>query len=324
MFYEEHVAAEPLIRIVVFKGGSNAASLAGALLHAMTLWCLLYYEPLYYEAVKGQTPVLAGVSLFPATFTVAPAAFITGLLVSYLGKYRFAIWTGWFLTVLGAGLLCVMDVDTSVVQYVFLNLVSGLGMGILFPATAFPIQAANANKDQAFAVAMYTFMRSFGQAIGVAVGGVIFQNQIARKLRAYPDLAGQATEYSKDASSLVRVIKAMPAGLAKDQLRQGYADSLRTVYAVLCGVAFIGFVLSFFIEEIPLDRALETEQGFRVKTTAVADSRVGVEAKAEAEEGGMVEKTDEKEERKPTPLLPPSSSSSSSPLRPASMAVSTK
>ena len=238
-------------------------SFAGTFLHGMILWCLLYYSPLYYEAVKGQSPVIAGVSLLPDTFTVAPAAMMTGIFVSITGKYRPAIWIGWGLSVLGAGLFYLMDVDTSVVKYVFLNLPYGAGMGILFPATSFPIMAANSNKNQAFAVSMYTFVRSFGQAIGVAIGGVIFQNQMRKKLLAYPLLAGKADEYSQNASGLVRILKELPDDLYKLQLRHAYADSLKVVWATLCGLAALAFILSFFIEEIPLDRELETEQGFR-------------------------------------------------------------
>lgn len=263
MIYEAYIPREPLIRIEVFKGRSNSTSFAGTLLHGMILWCLLYYAPLYYEAVKGQSPVIAGVSLLPDTFTVAPAAGCTGVLVAVTGKYRPAIWTGWALSVLGAGLFYLMDVHTSVVQYVFLNLPYGIGMGILFPATSFPIMAANLEKDQAFAVSMYTFVRSFGQAIGVAIGGVIFQNQMRKKLLAYPLLADRAGAYSQDAAGLVRILKNMPDDLAKLQLRQAYADSLKVVWLVLCGLCAAALFLSFFIEEISLDRELETEQGFR-------------------------------------------------------------
>ena len=262
MFYEARVAQEPLIRVEVFKGRSNSTSFAGTLLHGMILWCLLYYSPLYYEAVKGQSPVIAGVSLFPDTFTVAPAAMMTGILVSVTGKYRPAIWIGWGLAVLGAGLFHLMDVNTSVVQYIFLNLPYGVGMGMLFPATSFPIMAANLNKDQAFAVSMYTFVRSFGQAIGVAIGGVIFQNQMKKKLLTYPLLASQADQYSQDAAGLVRILKTLPDDLAKLQLRTAYADSLKVIWAVLAGLSAAAFILSLFIEEIPLDRALETEHGF--------------------------------------------------------------
>ena len=175
-----------------------------------------------------------------------------------------SIWGGWFLTTLGAGLLCRLDVNTSTVAWVFLILVSGLGMGILFPSMAFAIQAATEDqKDLAFAVALFSFFRAFGQAIGVAIGGTIFQNQMRQKLLTYPLLAAQADNYSRDATSLVQIIKTMSEGTAKEQLVQSYADSLKVVWAVMCGLAGLGLLTSFLTKGYDLNRALETEQGFR-------------------------------------------------------------
>ncbi|MCJ1459082.1 hypothetical protein MMC28_009459 [Mycoblastus sanguinarius] len=262
--YEAYVAKEPLIRLDVFKNRTASASYFETVVHGIILWGILYYLPLYYEAVKGETPILAGVSLFPETFTVAPAAMATGFAITKSGRYRWGIWSGWALTTLGSGLLYLLDVNTSTVAWIFLNLVSGVGMGILFPAMGFAIQAATDNqKDLAFAVALFSFFRAFGQAIGVAIGGTIFQNQMKQKLLSYPLLAPQATAYSADASALVQIIKGMAQGEARQQLVQAYADSLKTVWAVMCGFAGVALLVSFLTRGYDLDRALETEQGFQ-------------------------------------------------------------
>ena len=267
MVYENYFAKEQLIHLAIFRNPTSSITYFQTVLHGMILWCVLYYLPLYYEAVKNETPILSGVSLFPESFTVAPAAIVVGILITKFGRYRWAIWSGWVLTTLGTGILYLLDVHTSTVAWVFLNLVSGLGMGILFPSMAFAIQAASTNEDLAFAVAMFSFFRAFGQAIGVAIGGTIFQNQMRLKLLKYPLLAAQASEYSKDASSLVQIIKAMPAGVMRSQLMQGYADSLKVVWAVMCGLAFVGLVTSFFVKEYDMNRPLQTEQGFRTERT---------------------------------------------------------
>lgn len=260
--YEAYVAKEPLIRLVIFKNRTSAASYLGTMLHGMILWCLLYYEPLYYEAVKGESAIITGISIFPETFTVAPVAVATGLVISKTGHYRLPIWIGWGLTILGSGLLYLMDVNTPTVSWIFLNLVGGIGMGMLFPSLNFGVQAATSNEDMAYAVAMFSFFRAFGQALGVAIGGTIFQNEMKKKLAAYPLLAAQASEYAKDASSLVQIIKAMDDGLKKTQLIQGYADSLKIVWVVMCGLAFLGLCVSLPIQALSLDRVLETQQGF--------------------------------------------------------------
>ncbi|KAL8697132.1 MAG: hypothetical protein Q9224_002454 [Gallowayella concinna] len=260
--YEELVATEPLIRMVIFKNRTAAVSYIETVIHGMILWSLLYYMPLYYEAVKGFSPVISGVALFPETFTVAPASIVVGILITVTGRYRWAIWSGWVLTVLGTGLIYLLDVDTSTVEWIFLNLVGGLGMGMLFPSMAFAIQASSTNADLAFAIAMFSFFRAFGQAIGVAVGGTIFQNQVKTKLLSYPALASKADEYSKDASRLVQIIKAMQDGIVKEDLKHAYADSLKVVWATMCGLAGVGLILSLWTKGLDMNKPLETEQGF--------------------------------------------------------------
>ncbi|KAI1614407.1 DNA repair protein RAD50 [Exophiala viscosa] len=260
-FFEAYVAAEPLLRLSVFSNRSANIAYATTTLHGMILWCILYYQPLYFEAVKGYSPVVSGVALFPATFTVAPMAVVTGLMITKTAAYRWSVWLGWCVSVLGLGLLILLDVDTSVPQWIFIDLVSGLGLGILFPSLQFALQAASTAKDMAFAVAMFVFFRSFGQALGVAIGGVIFQNQMVKNLQAYPTYASQASELAKDAAALVEIIKNTASGQGKLELKTAYTDSLRTVYIVLTALAAVCLVASLFIKSYDLNVGLETEQG---------------------------------------------------------------
>jgi MFS family permease len=218
--------------------------------------------PLYYEAVQGYSPLISGVALFPDTFTVAPLAVVTGIVITVTGHYRWAVWGGWALTVLGTGILVVLKVDTTIPAWIFLTMVSGVGLGMLFPSMQYSLQAATTNKDMGFAVAMFSFFRTFGQAIGVAIGGAIFQNEMVKKLKAYPHFAPQARELAKDAAALVQIIKETPEGPNKLDLRTAYVDSVRVIFIVLCALSAVALVSSLFIKSYDLNRALETEQGF--------------------------------------------------------------
>ncbi|KAF3922626.1 hypothetical protein ABW21_db0200329 [Orbilia brochopaga] len=272
IFYEMYVASDPLIRMGVFKQRTAAVSYAGTFVHGIILWGLLYYLPLYYLAVKDQSPIIAGVSVFPQTFTVAPASVIVGIVVSITGKFRWAVYAGWALTILGVGLLYLLDVTTSTVAWIFINLVSGVGTGMLFPAMGLGIQAAAPLGDTGYAVAMFSFFRAFGQTFGVAVGGMAFQNFLKSKLAQFPELAGVAEEYAKDAAALVEVIKAMPFG-QPDQMREHlvwcYAAALKNVWLVFLGFAIIGGIFAIFTEDLSLDREHDTDQGFKRKEKTV-------------------------------------------------------
>lgn len=269
--YEYCYAKDPIIPPKIFQNRTASVSFAGSFLQGLVLWCLLYYQPLYYEAVKGYSPIMAGVALFPATFTVAPSAAVVGILVTKFGHYRWATWLGWLLSTFGMGLLCYLDVETSIPAWIFINIVPGIGLGLLFPSLGFAIQASATNDTLAIAVGMFSFFRAMGQAVGVAIGGVVFQNRMYHNLLQYPSLAPMASAYSQDAAGLVEVIKGMSDGPEKLGLRTVYTDSLRIVYAVSCVVCGVALALSLLTESYDLNRALESNQTLRSEKNPKGD-----------------------------------------------------
>ncbi|CAZ85142.1 unnamed protein product [Tuber melanosporum] len=272
VLYEKFVAKEPLIRLGVFATRTALVNYLGTIMHGMILWSLLYYLPLYFEAIKGLGPIMAGVAVFPETFTVAPASVVVGLLVSITGRFRWALWLGWILTVLGMGVLVLLDVDTPTVSWIFITLVSGLGTGILFPSMAYAIQASATDEDMAYAVSMFSFFRAFGQAFGVAIGGVIFQNALKTEIAKHAVLRAMAGKYAADAVALVQVIKMMPKGIeGREELLISYAAALKVVWKAMIGFGVVGLVTSFATEGLSLDRELKTEHGL-VEKKAVGDS----------------------------------------------------
>ena len=160
--YEYFLATNPLIPFVIFKNWSSAITFVCTILHGLVLWCLLYYLPLYYEAVKGMTPIHAGFALLPETLSLVPASMAAGLAITWTGSYRWAIWTGWVVTTVGFGILMLLDANTSTASWIGLNLVVGAGAGMLFGSMAFAVQASVDVGAIPVAVCMFSFFRSFG------------------------------------------------------------------------------------------------------------------------------------------------------------------
>jgi len=216
---------------------------------------------------------------------------IVGILVAKAGRYRWAIWIGWVLTTLGSGLLMLLEPGTTIVGWVFLNVTVAIGTGMLFPATSLAIQAAGRPQDAGHSAAFYSFIRVFGQSLGVAIGGVVFQNQIKQKLLAYPLLARMVVEYSKDATALVSIIKGMTEGEMKTQLVQAYADSLKTIWLVMCVLSGVATLANIFIEGYSLEQEHKTLQGLH-------EDRV-----VDPEDATSGSEADEKKERDLAPQL---------------------
>lgn len=258
--YEWRVARHPMIPPAIFHNRTALISFAGYAVVGLLVWCCLYFLPLYYEAVKGFKPIMSGIALFPETFTVAPSGVIVGLLISRTGQYYWAVCIGWCLSTIGTGLLCLLDTNTRTIAWIFLNLVPGVGIGMVLPSVALAVQASAAVENLTITVATSTSFRGFGQSIGVAIGGVIFQNRMKSNLLRYPALRSLADKYSGDAASAVEIIRGMH-GPVKEDLRQAYADSLKIVWAFCSGISGLIFIISLFTRSYDLNQNMTTGEG---------------------------------------------------------------
>ncbi|KAL8745965.1 MAG: hypothetical protein Q9190_001962 [Brigantiaea leucoxantha] len=187
---------------------------------------------------------------------------IVGVVSSRTGRYRWAIWISWVITTLGFGLLYLLDPDTSVVAFIFLNIPVAIGTGMAFTSMSLGIQAAGRPQDAGHSITFYSFIRVFGQSLGVAIGGVVFQNQIRKKLTEYPSLAPLAGQYSRDATALVSVIREMKEGAEKRELVQAYADAIKMVWLVMAALSGAVLISTFFVKGYSLDQKMDTLQGF--------------------------------------------------------------
>jgi MFS family permease len=265
--YSLNISTEPLIRHTLFNSPTAIVAYIGTLVQGLIVWSLLYYMPLYFEVAKNYSPITSGVAIFPFTFTVAPAAVVVGLIITKTGRYRPSLWIGWFLTTFGMGLLISLQQSTNIPSWIFLSLIAGIGLGMLFSAQGFAAQASASSDDLPFAGAMYSFFRAFGQTLGVALSGVIFQNVFKKKILA-TTYSTFADNWSRDATSFVQVVKAWSdigeEGLMKEAVIMVYVESLQIVWCVMCALAGGASIASLvWTREISLERELETEQGFR-------------------------------------------------------------
>ncbi|KAL4895396.1 putative MFS multidrug transporter [Aspergillus ambiguus] len=243
--YESRYPSHPLIPPALFHNRSSCVWLGGYFVTGFLLWSALYYLPLYYEAVKGYSPIIAGVALFPSTLTVTPTAAVAGFVITYTGQYYYITYAGWALSTLGFGLLCLLDVDTTIPQWIFLNIVPGIGVGLSVISVALAVQASAPAELVSLMVTIGTFLRSFGQSIGVAVGGAVFENRLRANLHQYPQLSHMANQYSLNAFGVIDLLRNSDE-ITRSHVRIAFVSSLQIVWAVCCGISGIALVSCLF------------------------------------------------------------------------------
>jgi MFS family permease len=191
----------------------------------------------------------------------APSATITGGMIARTGKYRLAVWSGWAITILGVGILHLMDAETSVVKWIFLNAASGIGIGILFSSLAIAAQASASDAEMATAASLNPFFRALGQSLGIVLGSAVFQNQMKKHLSSYPELRDKAAEYAIDAVGLAQKIKKMPLqSLERQHIIDSYVSSLRILWYTLMALGIVAGLASLFTSALSLDRQSSIEE----------------------------------------------------------------
>jgi hypothetical protein len=104
---------------------------------------------------------------------------------------------------------------------------------------------------------MYLFLRQFGAAIGVGVGGSTFQNVMALKL----EWEGLPAEIASEAELYVAQLHLLPDGSdEKSKILDAYRFGFAGVFQVYLGVAAVALILSvLFIKHYSLDKTLSTQ-----------------------------------------------------------------
>jgi hypothetical protein len=120
-------------------------------------------------AVRAASPTRSGVDLMPALVFILPGSIVVSALTTRLGRFRWAIWTGWTITLVGAGMVYLLDLNTAMGVRATTLGVFGLGSGMVLSSVNYGIQSISKVEDSAMAASMYGFMRSLGMPIGVAV-----------------------------------------------------------------------------------------------------------------------------------------------------------
>ncbi|POS77854.1 major facilitator superfamily transporter [Diaporthe helianthi] len=255
--WEKHMAKEPFLRHSLFYNVSAISTYICSAVQGLVLFGQLYYIPFYFMSVLEYSPVHTGLALLPVMLTLVPGSIITGVLITRWNGYRWPIWSGWVVTTIACGLSTMWDADTSIGVWVVTLILLGFGHGAVLNAQNFASQAICNDGEEAAAAAMYGFLRHFGTALGVGIGGFAFQNIMALKL-SWTDLPGGA-EIAKNAEAFIVQLLEMPASPQKTTIVDGYVFGFQGVYRVYLGISAVAFFISLTIKHYDMNKELATD-----------------------------------------------------------------
>ena len=265
--FSGHVA-EPTMPPKLFSNRTSVSIFVMAFVHGILLLYVTYFMPVYFQAVRGATPTRSGVEIFPIATTIAPAAAVSGVLVTITGKYRLYHFLGFALMAAGCGSLSTLDAGSSMGAWIGFQLMFGLGNGMVFNTMIPPLLASLPSSEVATATATWTFMRSFGQIWGIAIPSAIFNQRIdtlvRKNLAAFPNIARLLVRGGAYQQATAAFIRSLPeSDNVRGIVQNVYVQALKTVWYVSIPFAVIGIPIALFVKSYKLTNELETEFGMR-------------------------------------------------------------
>ncbi|MFC8532188.1 MDR family MFS transporter [Nocardia sp. NPDC057227] len=250
-------AAEPMLPMALFRSRvftvcSVLSFIVGfAMLGAMT------YLPAYLQYVDGVSATASGVRTLPLVAGLFLTSIISGQVVGRTGRYRIFPIAGTALMAVGLLLMSTMGRGTSTLRESFSMLVLGLGIGLAMQVLTIVVQNTVPYAQLGTATSGVTFFRTLGSAFGTAVFGTLYSNELSARLAtALAANPGVPVEAAQNPEALRR----LPAEQAAPII-DAYAAAIDHVFRWVVPVALAGFVIAWFLKEVPLRDSAKAAAG---------------------------------------------------------------
>ncbi|RYP81618.1 hypothetical protein DL769_001919 [Monosporascus sp. CRB-8-3] len=155
-------------------------------LYAFTLgssqFIMIYYVPIWFQAVQGVSAIESGIRNLPLLISSVVLALICGVMVTVLGYYTPFMLLGTIMMSAGAGLISTWQPETGSPSWIGYQILfgAGFGMGLQQPMVA--VQTVLDITDIPIGAALVTFLQSLGGALFVSVGQTVFGNELVKTL----------------------------------------------------------------------------------------------------------------------------------------------
>src|SRR5436305_4042866 len=255
---QERRAAEPVIPLTLFRSGPFSVVSGVSFLVGLAMFGALTFLPLFLQVVDGASPTGSGLLMLPLMAGLLTASILSGRLITRIGRYKVFPVVGAAIIAFGMYLLSLLHVDTTRFTSSVDMLVIGIGIGAVMPVLVLVAQNAAPPRNMGAATSTASFFRSIGGSVGVAVFGAIFAAQLSTQIGTLVPGGGLHNFDSRALLGSPSAIKSLPAKV-HEPLLHAFANSLHTVFLWGMALAFLAFLLTLALKEVPLRTGTSAE-----------------------------------------------------------------
>ena len=254
--------AHPLVELRLLKNKNMTIALIAMSLFAIAFFGASLLFPLYFQQVRGEDALGAGLLLAPQGVGAMITMPLAGLFADKRGPGK-VVMVGITIITIGMAMFTQIDAETSYTYMLGALFVMGLGMG----ATMMPIMTAAlatlTEHNVARGSTLLNIQQQVAASIGTALFSVILTNEFVKSdaVKGATALA-EATKGSKDPSVIGAAAQKLgidPAGIEQlfAQAKLDMADGFATVFVVATILVACCLIPAFFLPRKPAETPVD-------------------------------------------------------------------
>ena len=226
--------SEPLIDLRLFKNRGFSAASGTSFVLGAAVFGAMFLMPLYYQIVRGQSALHAGLLMAPQGIGAMITMPIGGRIVDRVGARR-VVPVGMVIMLIGTFAYTQVGADTSEALLAGSLFVRGLGLGLsMMPAMGAAYQTLD-RSDVPRATTTINIVQRIGGSFGTAILAVVLQRQIA-------------SHFGGHVTSLAAAANGLP-----EALKPAVASSFGTAFWWAMIISALGLIPAFLMPRPPKD-----------------------------------------------------------------------
>jgi MFS family permease len=144
-----------------------------------SFYIIIYYLPLWFQAIKDDSPVKSGVNTLPFLVVQVLFLIVGSAMVPKIGHYMPFILASTVFMSIGTGLLLTLDVATPTHRWAGITIIYGIGAGLGFQMPTIAAQTVLSIADVPTGTTVVLFVQLLGGALFVSAGQAVFLNKLS-------------------------------------------------------------------------------------------------------------------------------------------------
>jgi EmrB/QacA subfamily drug resistance transporter len=272
----ESKASEPIIPLRLFKNRTITLASIASLFVGVAMFAGTVYFSQYFQLARDKSPTMSGVMTIPMIGGLFISSTVSGQVITRTGKWKAWLVAGGAFLTAGLGLLGTMRYDTPYWRIAIFMALMGLGVGMMMQNLVLSTQNQVAPKDLGSASSTVTFFRSLGGAIGVSALGSVMTTRIthyATDSIGSLDPKEQAAAAKSMGGSSIPNMDLLPEHI-RTWLESAYGHGIADIFLYVAPIAFLAFLVTLFIKEVPLRTSGALQQAADAESGAPAPAAV--------------------------------------------------